>query len=168
MEITINESELIEASKAGIDEFLAVFTDKYKTALKDGEVTAETMSMLNGYQNSLLAFDLFRSQITEGGFVQLIQNGYGGYIFDNPFAKSLRIFGAGKLSKLVYKAKEVYDGNKKELEKETTDEEFYSMYVDFEIFDEMEEEFFEIEEESTDAVAHYVDDHLEQLATIVK
>ena len=35
-------------------------------------------------------------------------------------------------------------------------------------FDEMEEDFFEIEEESTNVVAHYVDDHLDQFATIVK
>jgi hypothetical protein len=167
MEIKINESELIEASNEGVDEFLAVFIDKYKEVTK-GEVTADTMAQLNGYQNTLLAFELFRDQISEGGFVQLIQNGYGGYIFDNPFAKSMRVFGASKLSKLIYKAKEVYDANKKNLEKETTEEEFYSMYVDFEIFDEMEEEFFEIEEESTNVVAHYVDDHLDQFATIVK
>lgn len=41
----------------------------------------------------------------EGGFVQLIQNGYGPYIFDNPFAKAMRMFGAKEFSKLIYEAK---------------------------------------------------------------
>ena len=52
-----------------------------------------------------------------GGFCQLIQNGYGGYIFDNPFAKVMRLWGAEEFSKLVYKAKKIYDANRKDLEK---------------------------------------------------
>ena len=52
-----------------------------------GELTAETMPLLTGEQHSLLAYQIFRDEIMVGGFCQLIQNGYGGYIFDNPFAK---------------------------------------------------------------------------------
>ena len=36
-------------------------------------------------------------------------NDYGGYIFDNPFAKVMRLWGAEEFSKLVYKAKKIYD-----------------------------------------------------------
>ena len=57
--------------------------------------------------------------------------------------------------------------NQKELERETTEEEFLAMYVDFEVFDELEEKFFLIEEESTEAIAHYVDDNLALFAEIV-
>ena len=148
-----------------MDEFLAVFTNKYLEVVK-GKITAETMPLLNGHQHTLLAYNIFREEICSGGFVQLIQNGYGSYIFDNPFAKSMRIFGADKLSKIIYKAKKIYDANKKELEKETTDEEFNAMYVDFEAFDEFEEEFFEIEEEQTNFIAQFVDDNLDFFATI--
>ena len=41
------------------------------------------------------------------------------------------------------------------------------MYVDFEVFDELEEKFFLIEEETTEAIAHYVDDNLALFAEIV-
>ena len=88
----------------------------------------------------------------EGGFVQLIQNGYGGYVFGNPFAKAMREFGAKEMSKIIYSAKDIYDANKAELERETTEEEFNAMYVDFEVFDELEELYFEIEEEQTAVV----------------
>ena len=102
----------------------------------------------------------------DGGFVQLIQNGYGAYIFGNPFAKAMKQFGAVELSRLIYKAKEIYDPNKKALERETTDEEFNALYVDFEAFDELEERYFDIEEEQTALLAAYVDEHISDFAEI--
>jgi ABC-type proline/glycine betaine transport system ATPase subunit len=126
------------------------------------------MPLLNGWQHSLLAWHFFSTEMRDGGFVQLIQNGYGSYIFENPFAKAIKQFGAAELSKLVYKAKEIYDPNKKELERETTEEEFNAMYVDFEVFDEMEEMYFEMEEQQTALIAAYVDEHIEDFAEIVK
>jgi hypothetical protein len=104
--------------------------------------------------------------VNEGGFVQLIQNGYGGYLFDNPVAKALKQMGAKGLSKILYKAKEIYDAHREELERETSEEEFMAMYVDFEQFDELEEKFFYIEEEETLLIAQYVDEHLEDFAEV--
>lgn len=126
------------------------------------------MSKLNGSQHSLLAWHFFSTEMREGGFVQLIQNGYGAYIFDNPFAKVMKQFGAVELGKLIYKAKDIYDPNKKELERETTEEEFNAMYVDFEVFDELEEMYFDMEEQQTSLIAAYVDEHIEDFAEIVK
>ena len=165
--IQIEESKIIKAAAEGMDEFLQVFTDAYieKTG---GNLNEKTMPLLNGNQHTLLAYRFFTDEVREGGFVQLIQNGYGGYIFENPFAKALRQFGAKDLSKLIYKAKEIYDANKTELERETTEEEFNSMYVDFEIFDELEEAYFEMEEEQTSIIASYVDEHITDFAEIIK
>ena len=103
----------------------------------------------------------------EGGYCQLIQNGYGGYIFDNPFAKVMRLWRVGDLSKLVYAAKKVYDSHRDDLERERTDEEFMAMYEQYEAFDELEDEFLEKKEEYTALVAGYVDEHLELFAKIV-
>lgn len=165
--IIIPDKNLAEGASKGIDEFLQVFIDAYLEAI-DGELTFENMQKLNGHQHTLLAYHFFREEVNQGGFVQLIQNGYGGYIFDNPVARVLREYGAAPLSKLIYKAKEIYDFNREELERETTEEEFTEMYVDFEQFDELEEQFFEIEEESTAIIVAYVDDHIEQFAEIEK
>ena len=84
--IEVIESALQKAAGEGMDEFIQVFTDKYKEVI-GGELTADTMPLLTGEQHSLLAYQIFRDEIMVGGFCQLIQNGYGGYIFDNPFAK---------------------------------------------------------------------------------
>ena len=165
--IQIKDSDLAQAAEQGMDEFLLVFIDAYLEAI-DGKLSAENMSKLNGSQHSLLAWHFFSTEMREGGFVQLIQNGYGAYIFDNPFAKAMKQFGAVELGKLIYKAKDIYDPNKKELERETTEEEFNAMYVDFEVFDEMEEMYFEMEEQQTALIAAYVDEHIEDFAEIVK
>ena len=165
--IQIKDSDLAQAAEQGMDEFLQVFIDAYLEAIA-GKLSAENMSKLNGSQHSLLAWHFFSTEMREGGFVQLIQNGYGAYIFDNPFAKVMKQFGAVELGKLIYKAKDIYDPNKKELERETTEEEFNAMYVDFEVFDEMEEMYFEMEEQQTALIAAYVDEHIEDFAEIVK
>ncbi len=165
--IQIKDSDLAQAAEQGMDEFLQVFIDAYLEAI-DGKLSAENMSKLNGSQHSLLAWHFFSTEMREGGFVQLIQNGYGAYIFDNPFAKVMKQFGAVELGKLIYKAKDIYDPNKKELERETTEEEFNAMYVDFEVFDELEEMYFDMEEQQTSLIAAYVDEHIEDFAEIVK
>jgi hypothetical protein len=164
--IQIKDAELAAEAAKGMDEFLQVFTDKYLAVL-GGELTAENMSLLNGSQHTLLAYHFFTKEMREGGFVQLIQNGYGGYIFSNPFAKAIKQFGAIELSKLIYKAKEIYDPNKASLEKETTDEEFNALYVEFEVFDDLEEIYFDIEEKQTALIAAYVDEHIAEFAEII-
>ncbi|MDD3320064.1 MAG: DMP19 family protein [Paludibacter sp.] len=164
--IKIKDNALAQASEIGMDEFLQVFIDAYLLEI-GGKLTAENMEKLNGSQHTLLAWHFFTSEMREGGFVQLIQNGYGAYIFINPFAKAIKQFGAVELSKLIYKAREIYEPNKKTLERETTDEEFNALYVDFEVFDEMEEIYFDIEEQQTALIAAYVDEHIADFAEIV-
>lgn len=163
--IEVSDSALQKAAELGMDEFIKVFTDKYLEVI-GGELKAETMGLLNGVQHSLLAYHFFRQEIMEGGFVQLIQNGYGAYIFDNPFAKAMRTFGADEFSKLIYKAKKIYDENRVGLERETTDEEFMAMYEEYEAFDDLEEEYLDMEEEITATIAEYLDNHLEEFASI--
>ena len=165
--IQIPEQKIIEAAEKGMDEFLKVFTDTYLTEL-GGDITAENMDKLNGYQHTLLAFRFFTDEVREGGFVQLIQNGYGGYVFDNPTAKALKLMGARGLSKILYKAKEIYDRHRDELEHDTTEEEFMAMYEKFEQFDELEEKYMEIEEEQTAIIAEYVDENMEDFVEVVK
>ena len=105
VEIKVKDEDLRRGAEAGMDEFLNVFIHKY-LEVTGGVINAETMPLLNGYQHTLLGYHFFREEVLEGGFIQLIQNGYGPYIFDNPFAKAMRMFGAKDFSKLIYDAKD--------------------------------------------------------------
>ena len=165
--IKIADEALRKGAEEGMDGFLQVFIDKY-LEVTGGVINAETMPLLNGHQHTLLGYHFFREELNVGGFVQLIQNGYGPYIFDNPFAKAMRLFGLKEFSKLVYAAKKIYDTNKADLEKERDDDEFMAMYEQYEEFDDLEEEFMEMEEFVTAKLAEYVDEHLEYFAEIVE
>jgi hypothetical protein len=165
--ITIQDEQLRQAAEKGIDEFIKVFTDSYMKTL-GGELNGENMHLLNGQQISLLAYVMLRDEVLDGGFIQLIHNGYGPFIFDNPFAKAMRIMGAHDFSKLVYKGKKLYDKYKNELTKDCSDEEFMALFERYPEFDDLDDNFIEMEEEVTNILAHYVDEHIEEFAVIVK
>ena len=163
--IKISDEALRNGAEEGMDGFLQVFINKY-LEVTGGVINGETMPLLNGHQHTLLGYYFLREELNEGGFVQLIQNGYGPYIFDNPFAKAMRLFGLKEFSKLIYAAKKIYDANKVDLEKERNDDEFMAMYEQYEAFDDLEEQFMDMEELVTAQIAEYVDEHLDQFATI--
>ena len=165
--ITIQDEQLRQAAQKGIDEFIKVFTDSYMKTL-GGELNGENMHLLNGQQISLLAYVMLRDEVLDGGFIQLIHNGYGPFIFDNPFAKAMRIMGAHDFSKLVYKGKKLYDKYKNELTKDCSNEEFMALFERYPEFDDLDDNFIEMEEEVTNILAHYVDEHIEEFAVIVK
>lgn len=164
-QITVSDADLRKGAEEGMDAFLKVFIDKY-LEVTGGVINEKTMPLLNGYQHTLLGYHFFREEVLEGGFVQLIQNGYGPYIFDNPFAKAMRLFGAKDFSKLIYEAKKIYDAHRADLEKDCTEDEFMAMYEQYEAFDDLEEKYMEDEEQITAQIASYVDEHLDSFAVV--
>ena len=164
--IQIREEKINASLKKDDIEYINLYTDAYLVAIEN-DLSADNMEKLEGYQHALLAYRIFREEVNRGGFIQLIQNNYGGYIFDNPTAKAFKIFGAEKTAKIIYKAKEIFDANREELERDTTDEEFTAMYVNFEVFDELDEKYFSIEKEETAIIARFVDENRSLFAKIV-
>ena len=167
MEVKIPEIKLQEAASQGTDAFLTVVHDAILEAI-GGEVNAETLPLLNGEQTTLLAYFILREEVMDGGFIQLIHNGYGPFIFLNPFAKAMRLWGAHEFSKLVYKGRKLFEKHGEALTTDCSDEEFMALFEQYPDFDDLDDEFIEMEEEVTDTIAHYVDEHLEQFITVVR
>ena len=165
MDINIQETKLQEAAAQGTDAFLTCVHDCIKEAV-GGEVTAETLQLLNGEQITLLAYFILREEVMDGGFIQLIHNGYGPFIFLNPFAKAMRLWGAHDFSKLIYDGRKLFEKYQDKLTAECTDEEFMALFEQYPEFDDLDDEFVEMEEEVTDIIAHYVDEHLEQFVIV--
>ncbi len=163
--ITIQEPELIKAAEQGLDEFVDVFVNATYKAI-GGELNAQTMAMLNPQQVTLLAYRILRDEVMDGGFVQLIHNGYGPFFFHNPFGKAMRNWGIDELATLLNKAHRLYKKYHVEIEKECGDEEFMALFEQFADFDECDDIFVEHEEEWTAKVAAYIDDHIGDFATI--
>ena len=164
-EVTITDAALRKAAGEGMDAFVAVFVAAIKEAI-GGELTNETLRELNSDQITLLAWDTLHEEVMNGGFVQLIHNGYGPFIFKNPFAKAVKLWGMRELSKLIYNAHTLYVKYHEQIERDCTDDEFMALFEQFPEFDDMDDEFVEREEEWTDMIAHYIDEHIERFASI--
>lgn len=167
MQVKIQESEIIQAAQGGMDAFVDVFRKHILDSI-GGELNAESMQQLAPDQITLLAYVIFRDEVMDGGFIQLIHNGYGPFIFLNPFAKAMRLWGAKDFCNLIYKGRKLFEQYGEEIQQDCSDEEFMALFERYPDFDELDDAFVEMEEEVTETVARYIDEHLEAFAEIVK
>ncbi|MDD7318676.1 MAG: DMP19 family protein [Prevotella sp.] len=166
IEVEVRDVDLQEAASKGIDEFVQVFVDAIYKSI-GGELTLETMQELNSDQITLLAYIVLRDEVMNGGFVQLIHNGYGSFIFKNPFAKAVKAWGMKDLCRMVYDVHSLYVKYNDEIEKDCTDDEFMAMFEKYPEFDDYDDEFVEKEEQWTADIARYIDSNIENFAKIV-
>ena len=166
-EVIVRDADLQQAALEGMDAFIGVFVKAIYDSI-GGELTPETMQELNADQMTLLAWNILHEEVMDGGFVQLIHNGYGTFIFKNPLAKALnKLWGMRELSKLIYDAHSLWLKHREDIEKEMTQEEFMALFEQFPDFDDLDDLFVEHEEEWTEDIAHYIDNHLDNFATIL-
>ena len=166
MKIRVEDAALRAAAEAGMDEFLLVVVNAFRKEVGE-ELTAEAMEKLSSEQITLWAYILLRDELCDGGFIQLIHNGYGDFFFLNPFAKAMRLWGLKDLSKLIYKGRELFELHGAEIKKPCSDEAFMALYERFPVFDDLDDEFMEHEEVYTTRVAQYMDEHLLDFIEIV-
>ena len=166
IQVTICDATLRKAAGEGMDAFVGAFVTAIRDAL-GGELSSENITELNADQVTLLAWDVLHNEVMDGGFVQLIHNGYGPFIFKNPFAKAVKqLWGMRELSKLVYSAHTLYVKYHETIERECSDDEFMALFEQFPEFDDLDDEFVEQEESWTEEIARYIDENIEKFATI--
>ena len=166
IEVIIQDSELRKAAEEGIDAFLNLIIESTRKAI-GGDLTAENMAQMSSSQITLIGYAMLRDELMDGGFVQLIYNGYGPFFFRNPFDAAMRDWGVVELCRLMRRVKKQYYKYHEEIEHEMSDEEFMSLYEKLPAFEDFDDEFVKNEEKWTEQVAVYVDNHLEEFIKIV-
>ncbi len=165
IEVTIKDSALATAAIKGSDAFLELIIQHTRSAI-GGELTADNMPRMSSQQITLIGYATLRDELMDGGFVQLIHNGYGPFFFHNPFDLAIRQWGLIDLCRLMRRVKKNYTRYHEQIEREMTDDEFMAIYEHMQVFDDFDDEFVTNEEQWTADVAHYVDDHLTDFITI--
>jgi hypothetical protein len=94
--ITLTKELLENILQKESTEFIMALTDTYLGSI-GGLLTADNMDKLNTNQHSLLAYRYLLEEVMEGGFIQLIHNGYGPYVLEGPFPSSSRKYGDSKI-----------------------------------------------------------------------
>ena len=126
------------------------------------------MEKLSSDQITLLGWSYLHDEVMEGGYIQLIYNGYGAFIFENPFARVLREWGLKKLYSHIQHARKAYEKYHERIEVEMTDDEFMALYEQMPQFDESDDEFVLNEEEWTQMIAEYIDEHISNFVIVEK
>lgn len=163
--LAILTQEQIQAAKEDAWDFLLLFIDQYYQfiASNPGDELDEDF---NEDQFTLLAFNALYGQVTNGGFLQLILNGYGEDVFESTFTEELKRWGAEQTAQLVEEVKLLYMQHKADLEREVTLEEFSEMYEKYPEFEPFDDQFYEIMDSQTEIVKEYVEKNLHHFASI--
>ena len=150
--------------------FIQWVTDGYLSAI-GGALTAENMEMLSAEQHAVLCYRYVLDEVMEGGFIQLILNGYAPYVLEGPFPMVVKkewgsVEGQEKVmkdfSKLLYAAKSEYHKHQEELSQDMSDEDFMALYEQLEELNELGDDFLdEHQEEVSPAVAKMIVENLE-------
>ena len=157
----IKQEVLDNSWASGPDTYLFALTSAYLEKLGGG-LNEENMSELTVDQHTLLAYRIILDEVTVGGFIQLIQNGYGPYVLAGPFPMMMKKeWGFTDFGKFMYEVRKEYLRNKEALESEHTEEEFMAMYEEFDAMNNYGDDFLDMEEEITAKVAKYVREHEE-------
>lgn len=165
IQVKLSENKIKEAAQEGMDAFVEVVVNAINDAT-GGTLTADTMSQLNSDQITLVAYSMLREEVMDGGFIQLIHNGLGPFIFVNPFDKALAQWGLTDLTHLIKKAHKLFNKYHKEIEAECTDDEFMAMFERMPEFDDCDDDFVANEEQWTSMVAYYIDENLDKFVTV--
>ena len=170
--------------------FIEWVTDGYLAAIGGG-LTADNMDMLSAEQHAVLCYRYVLDEVMEGGFIQLILNGYAPYVLEGPFPMVVKkewgmkedplcpadiSLSMGrpcgeeatsnvmkKFSKLLYEVKKEYHKHQEELSRDMSDEEFMALYEQLEELNELGDDFLdEHQEEVTPAVAKMIVENLDK------
>ena len=177
---TLSLQEIDNAARQGSEAYLTLIVQATLKA-NGGQFDANTMPSFSADQITLMAYNMLRSEMLEGGFIQLIHNGYGPFIFLNPFAKAIRLWGANlkdaaeghsqaksdillqaatilhDFSKFIYDGRSLFEKYGEALTAEMDDDAFMALYEQYPDFDELDDLFIDNEDDITNAVNTYID-----------
>lgn len=148
------------------EEYLFLLVEAYERLASPGVPLAKLSSFTNE-ATVLLLFSTLKAQVENGGFIQLIQNGYGPAIFDSPFSHDIANWDVPQVAELIDKARAIYQAHRAYLERPRTLSEFSALYKEFNQFEPLENYFYAIAESQTAIVRAYVAQHFSQFARIV-
>lgn len=160
----IEKSELDAVLNAA--EYINLFIEKYHQILSS-DTTGLMQEEFTAEQNILMAFNVFDSQVSNGGFIQLIENGFGPYIFDSPLSDHLRDWGLNRTADIIDQAAVLYHGKREILEREKSLEEFTKLYREHPEFEPLESEYYTIADSERQLLKKYIEAQQDEFARIV-
>ncbi|KAF2515580.1 DMP19 family protein [Flavobacterium foetidum] len=160
----ITKKEFSDASSDSWDLFYLLLSKYYEILYLD---PAEGLhSEADVCQHTLMAYNILFGEVTNGGFLQLIHNGYADYIFSTSFSKTLHLWGASSMASIINKAAKIYLKNKIEIEVERSTNELSDLYSKYPEFNSLDHKFFHVMYSETEVIKNYILRHTKDFAMI--
>ena len=120
----------------------------------------EFKDTLSSGQQLLLSYDYLQTNVGQGGFIQLIQNGYISLLPD--LIEKLYELRADDMAKVLDDVLKVYVLNREQLNKPTTVQEFALLYTEFTEFEEIDARFGALNLSTIKTILKYALAHLDE------
>ena len=128
-----------------------------------GQLTSENMNQLSIDEHCLLAYRYLRDEVMDGGFIQLIQNGYGPYVLLGPFPMLLKKeWGMKQFGQFLFDVAREYKKHREELEADKSDDDFMAQYEQYETLNDYGDDYLDDYEE---VVTPQIVEHYQSLTT---
>ena len=124
-----------------LDEVTDLFLEDYQLVHNNTE-NEEVLEYLNDDQLANYLMNTLVNQVNNGGFIQLIQNGYSHQIFNSPFIATIKKWGLDELSELLLRVKEIFLKNEDDLTQEMDSHQFSELYKKYPEFSKHDNTFF--------------------------
>ena len=119
---------------------------------------------LNDGQQMLICYDYIQNHVLQGGFIQLIQNGYVNMLV--PMPAWLEVVGDKDMALVIDDALKAYVQNRDILDKETSVEEFATLYEQLPVFAPLDERFVELHPETVNKMLQFATIHIDEFIQI--
>jgi len=143
----------------------------------------EIMPKLNSSRQTLLTFCLFDSSMStygsnydpanpddkwsiKGGFLKALYYGYGEYVFEKSFSKIIKTWGAKKISRIVEKARGLYEKYKDRVKKVKTEKELSCLCSEITDFEILDNEYLMISIKEAEKIKKYIENNINEFAII--
>ena len=160
--VSASELDTIDNDPAA---YIVFLTDRYYQIISS-DPSGQIQEQFTIEQNILLAFNILDTQVTSGGFIQLIENLYGAYIFDTQLSEYINKWGAKTIAAIIDEARPIYHQKKEILEREKTLEEFAKLYQEHKDFEILEKLFDQSILSERIIIKEYIECNIHKFANI--
>jgi hypothetical protein len=162
--LAVVSKEVLEEKLSGSDEEVFEFLAEpiHEELYKKQDFTF--IDELSEAQQLLMSYDYTRMQVLQGGFIQMIQNGYIGILPNMP--DWLNNINDKHMAKTIDDVLKVYVLNRELLDKETSVEEFAKLYDELQEFQMLDEQFVHQNEDTIHLIVENAKAHLEDFIKI--
>lgn len=116
-------------------------------------------------QQMLVCYDYIQNHVLQGGFIQLIQNGYVNMLL--PMHTWLAGVGAEAMMQVIDEALKAYVENRDILDKDLSPQDFANLYEQLPVFTPLDRRFEELHAATVNQVLQYATNHISDFAILV-